>query len=67
MIQEVPREALPSDMELELGMPLQAEGPDGEVFVVTITNIADETVTLDGNHPLAGQDLTFDIQLVEIA
>jgi len=67
MVQEVPREALPSDMELELGMPLQAEAPDGEVFVVTVTSVTDDTVMLDGNHPLAGQDLTFNIQLVGIS
>lgn len=67
MVQEVPREALPGDMELELGMPLQAEAPDGEVFVVTVTSLTDDKVILDGNHPLAGQDLTFNIQLVGIA
>jgi len=67
MVQEVPRDALPGDIELEQGMPLQAEAPDGEVFVVTVTNIGDESVTLDGNHPLAGEDLTFNIQLVGIA
>jgi len=67
MVQEVPRDALPGDMELELGMPLQAEAPDGEVFVVTVTSLTDDTVILDGNHPLAGQDLTFNIQLVGIA
>ncbi len=41
--------------------------PDGEAMAVTITDIKGDTVTLDGNHPLAGQDLTFELELVEIA
>jgi len=67
MVQEVPRSMLPDDMEVEEGMKLQAQGPGGQPFVVTVTAVAAETVTVDGNHPLAGQDLTFDIELVEIA
>jgi peptidylprolyl isomerase len=44
---------------------LQAQGPDGTVLL-TIADVADDQVTLDGNHPLAGQQLTFEIELAEI-
>lgn len=66
LVQEVPKSALPDDMEIEMGMPLQARGPDGQVMNLVITGIAEETIVVDGNHPLAGQTLTFAIQLVSI-
>jgi peptidylprolyl isomerase len=66
MVQEVPREHMPDEIELEVGMQLQAEGPAGPV-IVTVTALGEENVTLDGNHPLAGKDLTFDLELVAIA
>lgn len=65
MVMDVPRTQLPADMEPEVGMRLQA-GNGEEQFVVTVTGIGEETVTLDANHPLAGQDLNFEITLVEI-
>jgi peptidylprolyl isomerase len=64
---EVPRSELPDDLEPQVGQRLQVKGQDGESFVVTIADVGEEQVTLDANHPLAGQDLTFEIQLVEIA
>jgi peptidylprolyl isomerase len=66
LVREVGKEELPEGLELEVGLQLQANQPDGTVLVFTITEISDDTITLDGNHPLAGQDLTFDIELVEI-
>ncbi len=65
MVMDVPRTQLPADMEPEVGMRLQAGNGD-EQFVVTVTGIGEGTVTLDANHPLAGQDLNFEITLVEI-
>lgn len=65
MVMEVPRTQLPSEMEPEVGMRLQA-GNDDEQFVVTVTQVGEEKVTLDANHPLAGEDLNFEITLVEI-
>lgn len=65
MVMEVPRTQLPSEMEPEVGMRLQA-GNEEEQFVVTVTQVGEEKVTLDANHPLAGQDLNFEITLVEI-
>ncbi len=62
----IPRNQLPPDIEPEVGMQLQVREPTGQSFVVTVTAFDDETVTLDANHPLAGKDLTFDIEVVEI-
>jgi FKBP-type peptidyl-prolyl cis-trans isomerase 2 len=66
LIMEVGKDEFPPDMNLQPGDMLQLRQPDGSVFAVVVTNISDNTVTLDGNHPLAGHDLTFDITLVEI-
>jgi peptidylprolyl isomerase len=65
LVQEVPREHIPQEIELEVGVQLQAQGPNGP-FVVVVTDLSDETATLDGNHPLAGKALNFDLELVEI-
>jgi peptidylprolyl isomerase len=66
MIQEVPRDALPADLETTEGMSLQAQGPDGQVVNLVITAVNDDSITVDGNHPLAGKALNFDIELVSI-
>ncbi len=67
LVQEVPKSALPPELKPEVGMQLQSQAPDGQTMQLMVTEVADETITVDGNHPLAGQDLTFDIELVEIA
>jgi FKBP-type peptidyl-prolyl cis-trans isomerase 2 len=61
----VERARLPDEPEPEPGMVLQAQGPEGTILL-TITDVADDQVTLDGNHPLAGHQLTFEIELAEI-
>jgi FKBP-type peptidyl-prolyl cis-trans isomerase 2 len=66
MMQTVERGMLPDDIELKVGLQLTAQDPEGQPFVVTVAKFDDENVTLDGNHPLAGEDLTFDVELVEI-
>jgi peptidylprolyl isomerase len=66
MIFEFERKQVPADVELEIGDQLQVRRRDGGMAVVTVTAITESSVTLDGNHPLAGEDLTFDIELVEI-
>ena len=67
MVVEVPREKLPSTIDPKVGQMLEATQKDGRKIVFTITNVSDNnTVTLDANHPLAGKDLTFDIELVKI-
>ncbi|MFK4766160.1 peptidylprolyl isomerase [Desulfobaculum sp. SPO524] len=62
----VPRDQFPDHISPELGMALQIPQQEGSPVVVTITEISDESITLDGNHPLAGKDLNFEIELVEI-
>ncbi|HBH89284.1 peptidylprolyl isomerase [Ponticaulis sp.] len=66
-VQVIPRDNIPSDIPLEVGLQLQASGPDGQVMVVTVKEITETEVTLDANHRLAGEDLTFALELVEIA
>ncbi|MCE8509692.1 peptidylprolyl isomerase [Ruegeria pomeroyi] len=64
--QAIPREGIPDDIPLELGTQLQMQSPDGRVIPVTVVEVEEATVTLDANHPLAGQDLIFDIEVVSI-
>jgi len=64
MQQEVPKDMLPEDMPLEVGMPLQAQSPEGQTINMSVVEIRDETIIVDANHPLAGQALTFAIKLV---
>jgi len=66
MIIEMPKERFPKDMEIEVGMPLAMSDGQGQQFQVVIAEIKDDVVLLDANHPLAGHDLTFDLELVEI-
>ena len=66
LVQEVPKSALPDDIEPQVGMALQSQSPDGQVTRLTVTDVADESITVDANHPLAGQPLNFDIELVKI-
>jgi len=61
----VERSRLPDEPDPEVGMMLQAHTPDGAVMF-SIVGIEDDQVTLDGNHPLAGKELTFEIELTEI-
>lgn len=64
--QKVQRSMLPDEIELEVGVQLTAQNQSGQPFTVTVAEFDDNSVTLDGNHPLAGKDLTFDLELVDI-
>lgn len=64
--QEVPRAQLPKDVPLEVGMQLAAQGPQGQPMPVTVAELKEETVVMDFNHPLAGKDLTFEVEVVEV-
>lgn len=57
----------PDEVTPEVGLPLQLGMGDGGTLQVVVTEVSEETATLDANHPLAGKDLTFDIEVVEIA
>ena len=67
LMENVPREAMPADLELEQGMVLHAQGPHGQELSFTVVEYDDQRVKVDGNHPLAGEDLTFALELMEIA
>ncbi|MFC1587507.1 peptidylprolyl isomerase [Planctomycetota bacterium] len=66
MILDIERSSIPGDVALEIGMVLKAENDQGDATHMTIKDFNDEKITLDGNHPLAGKTLIFEIELVEI-
>jgi peptidylprolyl isomerase len=66
LVVDVPLDQLPQDLNLEVGRKLQMRQTNGQSIVVTVTGISGKEVTLDANHALAGQDLKFEIELVEI-
>ena len=65
LVNDVPREAFQGVDQIEPGMQFQANTPEG-VQVITVKAVNGETVTVDANHPLAGQDLNFDVEIVEV-
>lgn len=66
MVQEVPNSALPQGLKPEVGMGLQAQSQDGQPINLLVTAVGADSITVDANHPLAGKDLNFDIELVAI-
>jgi peptidylprolyl isomerase len=66
LLQQVPRGQLPDDLTPEVGMALQSQSPDGQVMMLMVAAVDEENITVDANHPLAGQALNFDIELVSI-
>jgi peptidylprolyl isomerase len=64
--QSFPRDKIPDDVPLEIGARLQLQSSQGQPMMVTVTEVTDDAVILDANHPLAGKNLTFKIELVEI-
>ena len=62
----VEREQLPADLDPKVDQQLQMQQTDGRTAVVIVTDVSETTITIDANHPLAGKDLTFEIELVEI-
>jgi FKBP-type peptidyl-prolyl cis-trans isomerase 2 len=66
LIMEFPKSNIPADLNPQVGMELQMSNPEGQVFRVKVDAIGDDSITLDANHPLAGEALIFDVELVEI-
>jgi peptidylprolyl isomerase len=66
-VQVVPRTAFPDGLDVTVGMHVQGSSPEGNTFPALVTAIAANGVTIDMNHPLAGKDLVFEIELVDIA
>jgi FKBP-type peptidyl-prolyl cis-trans isomerase 2 len=67
MLQQVPREALPPEMEPMVGMQLMSQLPNGTEIPLVITEVRETEITVDANHPLAGKELIFEITLVSVA
>jgi len=65
-MQDVPRDMFPADQEIEAGMQFNAQNPDGQEMLLTIAKIEGDTITVDGNHPLAGTVLNFDVKIMDI-
>lgn len=66
IVDTVPRQAIPQEIKLAEGLVLEAKQQDGQAFGFTVVDFNETTVTLDANHPLAGETLKFDIELIEI-
>lgn len=67
LIINVPKDQLPGDVEPQVGMQLQVNQPDGQPIPVRVTDVTETELQLDANHPLAGENLTFEIELVNVA
>ena len=66
LIQEVPRSSFQGVENIEIGMQFEAQTGQGGAVPVTVTAVTDETVTVDGNHPLAGKSLNFDVTIEDV-
>ncbi len=66
MVGVIGRNQFPPELEVKIGQQFQTSNEEGMTIIATVTNVSESEVTLDANHPLAGKDLTFDIQLVGI-
>jgi peptidylprolyl isomerase len=64
---EVPRDVIPDDIDLAEGMVLTAQGPEGQTLRFSVVDFDEQKVKIDANHPLAGKDLTFELELMEVA
>ncbi|AKH68545.1 FKBP-type peptidyl-prolyl cis-trans isomerase [Spongiibacter sp. IMCC21906] len=66
LVQAVPREAFQGVDQIEVGMQFQAQGEGGQAQMVVVKDVNDESVTVDANHPLAGQTLHFDVSVENV-
>ena len=66
LVQEVPKSQLPEDIEPKIGMGLVSQTPTGQEINLIVKDVKEDTIVVDGNHPLAGKDLIFDLEVVAI-
>jgi len=66
LVQEVPKSQLPENIKPEVGMGLTSQTQDGQEINLIVKDVKDESIVVDGNHPLAGKDLTFELEVLEI-
>jgi peptidylprolyl isomerase len=64
-VQEIPRSEFPEGMALEVGVPMTAQTEQGQMYAV-VTELREDTVMVDFNHPMAGKDLTFEVEIVKV-
>jgi FKBP-type peptidyl-prolyl cis-trans isomerase 2 len=67
LVVEVGKDQFPEDIDPQVGQRLQTQTENGQTVPVVVTEVQDDSVKLDANHPLAGKDLTFEIEIVEVA
>lgn len=65
-VQVVPLSVFPEDATVEPGVQFQAQGPEGDAMMITVTAVEDGMATIDGNHPLAGKTLFFDVEISHV-
>ena len=65
MVQNIPKNQFPSDQDLQPGMKFQANSPQGPI-VLTVVEVGETDILVDGNHPLAGENLNFDLEVAEV-
>ncbi|MNL36387.1 FKBP-type peptidyl-prolyl cis-trans isomerase SlyD [compost metagenome] len=65
-VQQLDRDKVPAGIDLQVGTQLQARTADGGMLPITVVGVDEQSVTVDANHPLAGKDLVFDVELVEV-
>ncbi|MDQ7917643.1 peptidylprolyl isomerase [Mesonia sp. MT50] len=66
LFQEVPKSQLPQEIEPQVGMGLVSKNPDGTERQLRVAEVKEESIIIDANHPLAGKDLTFELEVMEI-
>ena len=66
LVEELGRDKFPKNIELQVGQKFEVPQQEGQPMVVRVVDVSEQTVTLDGNHPLAGRELTFELELLEI-
>ncbi|MGB5518673.1 MAG: peptidylprolyl isomerase, partial [Gammaproteobacteria bacterium] len=66
MLQQVPKSMFEDGSQIAVGSQFHAQGPNGEMLIVTVMEVQDEHVLVDGNHPLAGVDLHFDVTIIDV-
>ena len=66
MLQNVPKEMFEDQSQVQVGTQFHAQSPDGDMLMVTVMEVHDDTVVVDGNHPLAGVQLNFDVKIIDV-
>ena len=66
MLQQVPKNMFEDASQIAVGTQFHAQGPNGEMLVVTVMEVEEEHVVVDGNHPLAGVELNFDVKIIDV-